>query len=349
MVLASIGVVMLRRRGNGNVPMQVESLPATTTLYIEVERATQGFDQCYLLGCGGFGSVYKGTFANEMTLSIEVFNLQIEGAFKSFYTECDVLRNLRHRNLIKVISSCTNIDFKALLQEYMPNGSLDQCDLKPRNVLPDERLVGLVSDFGRTKLLGEGESIAHTKTLATLGYIAPEYGSLGLVSTKFDVYSYCILLMEAFTSKKPYDEMFQENLTMRSWVCSSTPEDITDATLLKPEEIEFNKMLCCASSVVELALNFTSGSPNERMNMNDVLEITKKIKLEFTNNGARISLATVLLRGMHSHKHKHRSISSSFLKVSITLDSSHPLPKTDLLKLQFVIGLDSFTALAIIE
>ncbi|KAM7519043.1 hypothetical protein LguiB_018005 [Lonicera macranthoides] len=45
-----------------------------------------------------------------------------------------------------------------------------------------------------------------------------EYGREGIVSTKGDVYSYGILLMETFTRKKPTDEMFSNILTMRSWV-----------------------------------------------------------------------------------------------------------------------------------
>ncbi|KAH0701356.1 hypothetical protein KY284_015571 [Solanum tuberosum] len=325
MVLGSIVVFMLRRRWNRNIPTQAESFTATTLArisYIEIERATQGFDQCNLLGTGGFGSVYKGMFANGMTLAIKVFNLQVEGALKSFDAECEVLRNLRHRNLTKVISSCTNLNFKALLLEYMPNGSLElwlhsddrflnmiqrldimidvafaleylhhgyetvvvHSDLKPSNVLLDEKLVGHVSDFGLTKLLGEGESIVHTKTLATMGYIAPEYGSVGLVSRRCDVYSYGIMLMETFPRKRPYDEMFQENLNMRSWVCNSlpvAPDDIIDDTLLQPEEIDFNKKLCCVTSILELALNCTAESPNERLNMKDVLANIKKIKHEF--------------------------------------------------------------------
>lgn len=96
---------------------------------------------------------------------------------------------------------------------------------------------------------------------------------VGLVSRRCDVYSYGILLMKTFTRKRPYEEMFQENLNMRSWVCKSLPvrpDDIIDGTLLQPEEIDFEKKLGRVSSILELALDCTAESPNERLNMKDV-------------------------------------------------------------------------------
>ncbi|KAL2479997.1 putative LRR receptor-like serine/threonine-protein kinase [Abeliophyllum distichum] len=175
-------------------------------------QATQGYSENHLLGSGIFGSVYRGTLNDGSDVAVKVFDLQNQNAFNSFDVECEVLRNLRHRNLCKVISTCSNQDFKALVLEYMSNGSLQKwlysddclldilqrinimidvacaleylhygystyivhCDLKPSNVLLDEDMVAHLSDFGIAKLLGEGESNAHTTTMGTLGYIAPD-------------------------------------------------------------------------------------------------------------------------------------------------------------------------------
>ncbi|KAM0933691.1 putative protein kinase RLK-Pelle-LRR-XII-1 family [Dioscorea sansibarensis] len=65
-----------------------------------------------------------------MMVAIKVFNLDIRGASKSFLSECESLRSIRHRNLIKILTSCVSIDsegndFKALVLDLMPNGSLD--------------------------------------------------------------------------------------------------------------------------------------------------------------------------------------------------------------------------------
>ncbi|XP_070023963.1 probable LRR receptor-like serine/threonine-protein kinase At3g47570 isoform X2 [Nicotiana sylvestris] len=319
-------VIRCRKRKTIIATHQADSSPATLhgrVSYHDLQQATNGFSTSNLLGSGSYGSVYKATFGSTI-LAVKVFNLQTEGAFKSFDTECEVLRNVRHRNLAKVINSCSNVDFKALVLEYMPNGNLDDwlhsescsldimqrvdimidvgsaldylhhdyfvpvvhCDLKPSNVLLDEDMVAHVSDFGLAKLLGVGESIAQTKTLATIGYIAPEFGLEGLVSTRCDIYSYGIMLMEMFTRKKPTDEQFAENSSLRGWIRQSWPhamDKIIDPELMIPEEKNKTGKMQCLSSIMELALRCTTDMPEERMNIKHVLAQLKTLRTMLEN------------------------------------------------------------------
>ncbi|KAK4579475.1 hypothetical protein RGQ29_029228 [Quercus rubra] len=99
--------------------------------YKELYQATNGFSLNNLIGSGSFGSVYKGTLDQEERLvAIKVFNLQQKGVSKSFMAECNALRNIRHRNLVKILTCCSSMDyngnqFKALVFEFMIYGSLD--------------------------------------------------------------------------------------------------------------------------------------------------------------------------------------------------------------------------------
>ena len=61
-----------------------------------------------------------------LTVAIKVFNLEVEEAFESFATECEVLSQVCHRNLVKVMTCYSSSDFKALVLQYMPQGSLDK-------------------------------------------------------------------------------------------------------------------------------------------------------------------------------------------------------------------------------
>ncbi|KAH0657645.1 hypothetical protein KY289_026393 [Solanum tuberosum] len=328
LVVLVVGYVVLRlRKTKKNASQADVSLVKEheRISYYELEHATEGFDESNLLGTGSFSVVYKGILKDGTLLAAKVFNVQLEGAFKSFDTECEILRNLRHRNLTKVITSCANLDFKALVLEYMPNGTLDKwlyshnlflnllqrldimidvasaidylhngyttpvvhCDLKPSNVLLDQEMVGHVSDFGIAKLLGEGEASVQTRTISTIGYIAPEYGQDGIVSTSCDVYSFGILMMEAFTRRRPSDETFTGELSIQRWVSDSFPGEIhkvVDCNLVQPGDEQIDAKMQCLLSILELALNCTLVRPDARISMKDALSTLKKIRLQLINN-----------------------------------------------------------------
>ncbi|RWR91236.1 putative receptor-like protein kinase [Cinnamomum micranthum f. kanehirae] len=99
--------------------------------YGELFKATDGFSLANLIGEGSYSHVYKGIIDHtEMIVAIKVLRLQQRRASKSFIAECRALRSIRHRNIVKILTVCSSLDFsgsdfKALVVEYMPNGSLD--------------------------------------------------------------------------------------------------------------------------------------------------------------------------------------------------------------------------------
>ncbi|KAK7407046.1 hypothetical protein VNO78_08686 [Psophocarpus tetragonolobus] len=100
--------------------------------YQSLHNGTNGFSDANLIGSGSFSSVYKGTLELEdKFVAIKVLNLKKKGAHKSFIAECNALKNIKHRNLVQILTCCSSTDykgqeFKALIFEYMKNGSLEQ-------------------------------------------------------------------------------------------------------------------------------------------------------------------------------------------------------------------------------
>ncbi|XP_054783546.1 probable LRR receptor-like serine/threonine-protein kinase At3g47570 [Prosopis cineraria] len=133
LVLASISAIYWWRKRNRILSSTSQPIDQLSKLsYQRLHSATEGFSSKNLIGYGSSGFVYKGMLQSEdKVVAIKVLNLQKKGAHKSFISECNALKNIRHRNLVKVLTCCSSLDykgqeFKALVFEYMSNGSLEE-------------------------------------------------------------------------------------------------------------------------------------------------------------------------------------------------------------------------------
>ncbi|KAH9604154.1 hypothetical protein KSS87_010494 [Heliosperma pusillum] len=221
-----IGIYMVRVRKK-QVPLSSEPLMGNAFMKVSYDmllKATGGFSSKSLLGSGSSGSVFKGILDGN-TVAVKVLNSQHCDASKSFLTECSALRNVRHRNLVAIITACASIDFqgndfRALVYEFMPNGSLDKwlhgfsgnmsllqrvgiaidvahaliylhqecetpivhCDLKPSNILLDDDMVAHVGDFGLAKFLTQPRHLNQSSTIGLRGTIGYAAPEYGLGS-----------------------------------------------------------------------------------------------------------------------------------------------------------------------
>lgn len=109
--------------------------------YLELCQATDGFAPANLIGAGKYGYVYKGNVSlaadRNSVVAVKVFTPQQPGSARSFLAECEALRQVKHRNLISILTCCTGVDsrgndFRALVFDFMPRYSLDRW-LKPRS------------------------------------------------------------------------------------------------------------------------------------------------------------------------------------------------------------------------
>ncbi|KAL6291077.1 hypothetical protein ACE6H2_008587 [Prunus campanulata] len=133
LLFSFLSALYWRRKPKKKSPSAVSSINFLSKVsYETLYKATSGFIPCTLIGSGSFGSVYKGVLdKEENVVAIKVLNLQQKGASKSFMAECNALRNIRHRKLVKILTCCSSVDyngneFNSVVFEYMSNGSLEE-------------------------------------------------------------------------------------------------------------------------------------------------------------------------------------------------------------------------------
>lgn len=148
-------------------------------------------------------------------------------------------------------------------------------DLKPSNILLGDDFRAKVSDFGLVKLAPDGgEHSVVTRLAGTFGYLAPEYAVTGKITTKADVFSFGVVLMELLTGLTALDEHRSEEkqyLAAWFWRIKSDREKLLaalDPALdMKAETAE------SVVAIAELAGHCTAREPNQRPDMGHAVNV----------------------------------------------------------------------------
>lgn len=151
-------------------------------------------------------------------------------------------------------------------------------DLKPSNILLGDDMRAKVADFGLVRLAPEGKASIETRLAGTFGYLAPEYAVTGRVTTKVDIFSFGVILMEMITGRKALDETQPEDcMHLVTWfrrmhLNKETFRKAIDPTIHLDEET-----LASVSTVAELAGHCCAREPYQRPDMGHAVNVLSSL------------------------------------------------------------------------
>ncbi|GER29435.1 protein kinase [Striga asiatica] len=244
----------------------------------DVQSATMNFNDVFSIGKGGFGKVYKGFIDNgPEAVAIKRLKSGSKQGKREFWTEVEMLSELRHVNLVSLIGYCNERQEMILVYEYMSRGTLADhlyklsrknvacpslswkqrlniCigaargldylhtghgiihrDVKTSNILLDKDFVAKVSDFGLART-ETGSELQSVNLKGTFGYFDPDYIKTRNLTTKSDIYSFGVVLLEVLCGRpavEPSAEEDERSLTMwaRGKISNGQLEQIVDPSI----------------------------------------------------------------------------------------------------------------------
>ncbi|KAL0387279.1 UNVERIFIED_CONTAM: putative leucine-rich repeat receptor-like protein kinase, partial [Sesamum radiatum] len=299
-------------RSGGRVP-QVKG--ARCFSFDELKKCTDNFSEMNEIGHGGYGKVYRGTLPNGQLVAVKRAQQGSSQGGMEFATEIELLSRVHHKNLVSLLGFCFDQGEQMLVYEYIINGSLKDGltgrtgirldwmrrlqialgaargvhylheladppiihrDIKPNNILLDERLNAKVADFGLSRPMGEQErSHVTTEVKGTAGYFDPEYYMTQQLTQKSDVYSFGVVLLELLTARRPIEK--GKYIVNEVKQAMDKTKDMYNLEAILDPIVASNTVPGSVEKVVDLALKCIQEPSFNRPTMGEVLKEIENI------------------------------------------------------------------------
>ncbi|XP_020583190.1 LOW QUALITY PROTEIN: probably inactive leucine-rich repeat receptor-like protein kinase IMK2 [Phalaenopsis equestris] len=276
-----------------------------------------------IMGKSTYGTVYKATLEDGNLVAVKRLREKIAKSQKEFEAEVNVLGKIRHSNLLALRAYYLGPKGEKLLVfDFMPNGSLAAFlhargpdtpinwptrmsiamgtarglnhlhnniniihgNLTSSNVLLDDDHDVKIADYGLARLMTAAANSNVIATAGALGYRAPELSKLKKASTKTDVYSLGVIMLELLTGKSPGYAM--NGVDLPQWVASIVNEEWTnevfDLELMRDASGNAGDELL---NTLKLALHCVDPSPTARPEVREVLRQLEEIKPDLAMAG----------------------------------------------------------------
>ncbi|KAI0492155.1 hypothetical protein KFK09_026421 [Dendrobium nobile] len=287
-------------------------------LTINIDNILECLKEENVIGKGCSGIVYKAEMPNGEVVAVKkLWRSKEDERVDAFYSEIQILGNIRHRNIVKLLGYCSNKSMNLLLYNYIPNGNLRELlqdsrnldwetrykiavgaaqglaylhhdcipailhrDVKCNNILLDSKFEPYLADFGLAKLMNSTNfQLARTRIAGSYGYIAPEYGYTTNITEKSDVYSYGVVLLEILSGRSAIEPMAADGLHIVEWVKK------TMGSFEARMNIIDSKLHGLPDQMVEemiqtmgIAMFCVNSMPSERPTMGEVVALLKEVK-----------------------------------------------------------------------
>ncbi|KAL3650318.1 putative leucine-rich repeat receptor-like protein kinase imk3 [Castilleja foliolosa] len=270
-----------------------------------------------ILGKSTYGTVYMATMEDGIQVAVKRLREKITKGQREFETEVNGIGKIRHPNLLALRAYYSGPKGEKLLVfDYMPKGSLATFlharapdmpidwstrmkiakgmtrgllylhsnvnvihgNLTSSNVLLDEHANAKIADYGLSRLMTAAANANVIATAGALGYRAPELSKLKKATTKTDIYSLGVIVLELLTGKSPGEAMNGTDLPQ--WVASIVKEEWTnevfDLELMRDATVIGDELL----NTLKLALHCVDPSPSARPEAGQVLQQLEEIRAE---------------------------------------------------------------------